>query len=126
MIHSVSLVLHRDACNLLLLDPVLVHVPPHLQRENPQQRCAKRPLENLVEYTPESVLRMRMQGRHFLLGNAETSIVHSRGNVPESADRREDSSSPSDVDALVGLTYPTHPVQEVFSLHVHAVESVRC
>src|SRR5438309_6264246 len=44
MIDSVSLVLHCDACDLLLRDSVLVHVSSHLQRENPQQRCAERPL----------------------------------------------------------------------------------
>src|SRR5467141_3436859 len=126
MIHSISFILHCDAGDLLLLDPVLVHVSSHLQRENPQQCCAERSLEDLVEYAPESVLRMRMQGRHFLLSNAETSIVHSRGNIPESADRREHPGSASDIDALVGFTDASHSVYEVFSFHVHAVESVRC
>src|SRR3989442_370621 len=110
MIHSVSLVLHCDTRDLLLLDSVLVHVSSHLQGENPQQRCAERPLQDLIEYTPESILRMRVQRRHFLFGNAETSIVHSGGNVPPSADRREDSCSTPDIDALVGLAYPTHSI----------------
>src|SRR5437660_9988904 len=44
MIDSVSLVLHCDACALLLRDSVLVHVSSHLPRENPQHRCAERPL----------------------------------------------------------------------------------
>src|SRR6267143_3936502 len=53
MIHRVSLVLHRNARDLLLLDSILVHVPPHLQRENPQQRRAKRSLQDLIEDAPE-------------------------------------------------------------------------
>src|SRR5438093_6428472 len=110
MIHRVSLVLHRNTRDLLLLDPILVHIPPHLQRENPQQRRAKRPLQDLIKDAPERILRMRMQRRHLLFSYTETSIVHSRGNIPPSADRGEHSCSPSNVDALVGLAYPARPV----------------
>src|SRR6266571_5330787 len=110
MIHSVPLILHRNTRDLLLLDSILVHVPPHLQRKNPQQRRAKRPLQDLIEDAPERILRMRMQRRHFLFGYTETSIVHSRGNVPPSANRREDPGSTSNVDALVGLAYPAGPI----------------
>src|SRR5881397_2936919 len=103
MIHRVSFVLHRNARDFLLLDSILVHVPPHLQGENPQQRCAERPLQNLIKDAPERVLRMRVQRRHLLFSYTETSIVHSRGNIPPSADGGEDSSSTSNVDTLVGL-----------------------
>src|SRR5436853_6866981 len=110
MINSVSLILHRNARDFFLLDSILVHVYPHLQRENPQQRSAEWSLQDLIKDAPERILRMRMQRRHLLFGNAETSIVHSRGNVPPSTDRREDPGSTSNVDALVGLAYPACPV----------------
>src|SRR6266849_1895772 len=90
MIDSVALIFHGDLCDLFLLDSVLVHVPPHLQREYPEQGRPERPFEYLIEDAPESILRMRVQGRHFLLRNAEARVVESRGDVPPATYGSED------------------------------------
>src|SRR6266705_4351860 len=124
MVDRVAFVLHRDLSNLFLLDSVLVHVPPHLQRENPEQSRPKRSFENLIKDAPESVLRVRVQGRHLLFGNTEASVVKPRGDIPPTDNRRKDSRSASNVDPLVGLSDSSHPVKIVFSFHVHSVESV--
>src|SRR5690242_2633117 len=108
MIDRVALVFDRDLGNLFLLDSVLVHVPPHLQREYPEQGCPEGSFKYLVEYAPESILRMRMQRRHFLLSNTEARIVESRGDVPPATNRSEDSCTASNVDALVGLSDCSH------------------
>src|SRR2546428_13958579 len=124
MVDRVALVLHCHLSDLFFLDSVLVHVPPHLQREYPEQGSPERSLEDLIEDAPECVLRVRVYRRHLLLGHAEARVVKPGGNVPPSAYRGEDSSSSSDVDAFVGLSDSSHSVKIVFSFHVYSVEGV--
>src|SRR5467141_502548 len=98
MVDCVAFVFHRDLGNLFFFDSVLVHVSPHLQRKYPEQSGPGWWFENMVEDAPESILRVGVYRRHFLLSNAETRVVHSRGDVPPAANWRKDSCSTPDVD----------------------------
>src|SRR5437879_6329951 len=124
MVDRVAFVLHRYFSNLFFFDSVLVHVPPHFQREYPEQGSPERSFEYLIEDAPERILRMRVKGRHLLFCDTEARVVETGGDVPPAAYRGEYSRSAADVDAFVGLSDGSHSVKIVFSFHVHSVESV--
>src|SRR5205809_6616041 len=101
MIDRVALIFHRNLGDLFFLDSILVHVPPHFQREYPEQGSPERSFEYLIEDTPESILRMRMLRGHFFFRNAEACVVESGGGVPPAAYRGEDPCFVADVYTLV-------------------------
>src|SRR5213593_602669 len=126
VVQRVSLIFDGHFGNFLLFDSVLVHVTPHLQGEYPEKCRSERPLQYLVENTPKGVLRVRMQWRHFLLGNAKTSVVESGRDVPPSCNRSKYPCSTSHVDPLVRFSNSPRAIKKILAFHMDPVKRVRC
>jgi hypothetical protein len=124
MIGGVAFVLDRDGGDVALLQPVALHVPVHLQGEDPQQVRPKRSFEDVVEDREEGALRMRLAGRHLLFGDAQHHVgLPGRDGVP-TLDRGEHAAAPADVGPDEGLVPSAGAVRQVVALAVDPVERV--
>ena len=124
MIGRVPLVLHRDLGDVALLQPVRVHVPVHLEGEDPQEVGLERAFDDVVEDRDERALRVRAARRHLLLGDAEHHVGHPGGDRVPPLDRREDPGPAPHVGAHERLAPRAGAVGEVVALAVDAVERV--
>ncbi len=89
VVGRVPLVLHRHGRDVAFVQAVALHVPVHLEREDPQQVRPERTFDDVVEDREERALRVRLAGRHLLLADDERDVGHAgRDGVPP-LDRRE-------------------------------------
>src|SRR6266567_1582346 len=79
----------------------------------------------MVENAPKGVLRVRMQWRHFLLGNAKTSVVESGRDVPPACNRSEYPCSTSYVDPLVRFSNCSRAIKKILAFHMDPVKRIR-
>ena len=124
VIRGVALVLDRDRRDIAFLQPVALHVPVHLQGEDPKQVRPQRPFQDVVEDRQERTLGMWLAGRHLLLGDAQHHVcLPGRHRVP-ALDRGEHTAAASDVGADEGLAPSAGAIRQVVALAVNPVEGI--